>query len=217
MSKWIDPIYDRTQGDIDARAAKAFFNLLDWARIYGDTRQIQAVVNVMLALDIPVTDQAQPIITTIPTVESINAMIADIERLRVAAAMPTSLVTPLKVDYKAGPSQDAPDFNAVNAWERDIYLIRALLATAAEQALYCGAFNCGQDRLVANGFRTWRGYVADANNLYRLPRMGASAGAGLTRQNRWRSLVDHHKQTPRANVAVCGTSLLRQNSWRKYA
>ena len=217
MPKWIDPIDDRTQADINARTAKAFINVLDWARIYGDVRYAQAVVNAMLALNIPVTDLVQPTITTIPSVDDVNAMIADIERLRVAASLPISQVVALKTDYKAGPSQDAPDYRAVNDWERDLRLIRDLLAVAAEQALYCGAFNCGQDRIIANSFRPWRGYVLEAGPSPRLPRLGAKAGANLMRQNHWSSSADHWRMTPRCNVACAGASSIRQNSWRRYA
>lgn len=217
MSKWIEPIYDRTALDITNRTPKAFFNILDWARIYGNTQQVQAVINIMLALDIPVTDLSAPSILTIPTADDINALAANIERLRAAAALPTAAgVSVIKTDWKSGSGADAPDFNTVNDWERDLALIRSLTATAAEQALYCGAFDCGAPWMIAHSFQPWRGYVPNANDLRRVPRLSTVAGAGLTRQNRWRSLVNHHKQTPRSNVAACGASLIRQNSWRKY-
>jgi hypothetical protein len=218
MDKWIDPIFDRDQDDIATRTAKAFFNVADWIRINGNTQQVQAVVNIMLGLSIPVTSLPEPSITTIPSVDDVNAFILNIERLRSAAAMPvgTGLV-PLKVDYKAGASADAPDYNAVNDWERDVYLIRECLREAVEQVIYCGSFNCGQARLWAVNWRHWQGYVPDANDAHRMIRLGSKVGQGFTRQNRWRSLINRHRRVARCGLSTCGASIIRQNGFRRYA
>jgi hypothetical protein len=217
MNKWVEPITDRTAVDVAARAPKAFFNVSDWVRIYGNTQQIQAVVNVMLALSIPVTALAEPTITTLPKVEDINAFIANIERLRAAACLPTGTgVLPLKTDYKAGNSADAPDYQAVNAWERDLLLIRECLVQAAEQVISCGVANCGQARILQVGWRSWQGYAPDANDPRRLIRAGAVMGASLTRQNKWRSAIDHHQRVTRCGSSVCGAGLTLQNGFRRY-
>ena len=215
---WNEPIYDRTANDVAQRLPKGFFNVADWVRINGNTRQVQAIVNIMLSLNLPFTELAQPSITTIPSVEDINAFVANIERLRAAAYLPVSTgVTPLKTDYKAGNSADAPDYNAVNAWERDLALIRELLVNAANDLIYCGVSNCGQVRPWASRFRNWQGYVPEAIDYRRVPRLGLAAGTGLTRQNRWRSPVDNTRRAPRAGVMVLGTGITRQNGFRRYA
>jgi hypothetical protein len=217
MSKWVEPIIDRTAADVSERTPKAFFNVADWVRINGNTQQIQAVVNVMLALNIPVAALAQPTLTTIPSVEDINAFIANIERLRAAACLPVATgATPLKTDYKAGNSADAPDYVAVNAWERDLLLIRVCLVQAAEQVLYCGTFGCGSPRILQVSFRAWKGYAPDANDPRRLIRAGAVVGASLTRQNKWRSAINHHQRVTRCGASTIGAGLTLQNGFRRY-
>jgi hypothetical protein len=214
---WTSPVYDRTASDVAQRLPKGFFNIADWLRIHGNTEQVQAVVNVMLSLSIPVTALTPPTITTIPAVAEINAFIENIERLRAAACLPTATgAVALKYDYKGGNSADAPDFNAVNAWERDLELIRAGLAEAAEQVLTCGTFNCGSPRILQSGWRHWTGYVPEAVDYRRLIRSGATTGAGLTRQNRWRSPVDQRRRVLRCGMSVCGASSTRQSSFRRY-
>jgi hypothetical protein len=214
---WIEPIYDRTAADITNRTSKAFFNILDWVRIYGNTQQIQAIVNVMLSLSIPITRLTQPAITTIPAVADINSLIDNIEQLRVAACLPVATgAVSLKSNYLAGNSADAPDYIAVNTWEEDIQLIRECLHSAASQVVYCGMANCGQTHLIQVHWRKWR-YVFDANDPGRRIRTGAIMATSLNRQNKFRSLVDHHRRHTRCGISNCGSGLLRQNGFRRYA
>jgi hypothetical protein len=185
---WNSAIYDRTQLDLLLRTQKAFLNVSDWLRITGNTEQIQAVVRVFLALDIPLTPITPPTLTTWPKVEDINQLIENIDALREAACLPVSAgVIPLKHDYLAGNGSVAPDYNAVNAWERDLFLIRAQLAAASDYRVSCGVANCGQPRFFQSRFRAYPAYVPVAASPVRVPRCGlALAGSSLTQQNSFR-------------------------------
>jgi hypothetical protein len=215
---WTRPIYDRTSADIINRTSKAFLNVADWLRITNNTNLLRQLVQIMHGLTITPNTLVQPSITTFPAVDDINQLIENIEQLRTATNFPSaSGVVALKHDYKAGNAAVAPDYSAVNAWEQDLDYIRAYLRSAAEYYLYCGTFSSGADRTFANRWRPWRGYIKPAYDPTRYVRMGSSCGASLTWRNRWRSPVDQRSQTPRCGYAICGTRLLRQNGFRRYA
>lgn len=215
---WTKPVTDRTLADVLSRTEKAFFNVADWLRIYGNSEHVNTLVNKLLGLAIPFTTLTPPAITHFPTADEINALIANIDRLRQAAALPESSgVVPLKTDWQPGNGAAAPDYEDANDWERDLALVRALLITAVEQVIYCGTFNCGQPRMLQVGFRRWGGYVPEAYDPVRRVRMGSRAGTGLTRQNRWRSPVDRRRRVLRCGVGRVGEGATRQNGYRRYA
>jgi hypothetical protein len=188
MSRWIDAITDRTLTDILTRTAKAFINVSDWMRIYGNTEQVQAAIRLMLALEVPITELPEPVIAQFPDVADVNALIENIELLGQAACLPATIYSPLiKHDYVAGNGAVAPDYEDVNLWEQDLDTIRAMLARAVDQMVYCGVAGCGQERLWQARFRVWSGWVQPAASPVRSPRCGfVSCGSGLTRQNSWR-------------------------------
>jgi hypothetical protein len=215
--KWIDPVFDRTSTDVTQRLQKAFFNVSDWLRITGNTEYIRVITNIILSLGIQSTALEEPTISTLPRVADINQMIQNIDQIREAVCLPpASGVIALKHDYKAGNSADAPDYQAVNAWERDIQLIRDLLRSSVELTLSCGTFSAGQDRIWAVRWRPWTGFVKEAFDPRRLARPGSVCGSGLTRQNRWRSPIDHRKRITRCGFSACGAGWMRQNGFRRY-
>jgi hypothetical protein len=187
LNKWIDSISDRTALDIANRTSKAFLNVADWIRIYGNTQQAQAVVNILLALNIPLTPLIAPTTVAVPAVSDINTLIANIDLLRVAACLPSATgIATLKHDYQAGSSAIAPDYNAVNDWERDLQLIRDCLVTAVDYMVYCGVASAGQPRFWQAHFHTWA-WVPAASSPVRHLRCGlSSTGSGLLRQNYFR-------------------------------
>lgn len=214
---WNDPVYDRSQSDILARTSKAFLNVVDWIRINGNTQIIQVLVRVIAGVDVSLYELDEPVITDFPTADEINQFIENIENLRQEAAFPVeSGVVALKYDYLSGSGAVVPDFNDVNDWERDLAFIRDYLAASANYMRYCGTFNCGQPLYWQNRFRYFK-FVPDAYDPKRYPRMGATCGAGLTRQNRWRSPFDERVRRPRCGIVVCGTGMTRQNYFRRYA
>ena len=185
---WLEPITDRTADDIVNRTAKAFLNVADWLRIRGNTLQAQAVVNILMGLNVQVSDLASPAITTWPSASEINDLIGDIDTLREAAHLPASTgLVELKHDYLAGAGAVAPDYTDVNDWEQDLLLVRDGLAQAASYLVYCGVSGCGQARYWQARFRAWPGYVPPAASPVRRPLAGiAVAGSGYLRQNKFR-------------------------------
>jgi hypothetical protein len=190
MSRWVTPITDRSLADIQNRTVKAFLNVRDWVRIHGNTQQVQALIRILAGFEVPLTSLPTPAITHFPTADEINTLIADIDRLREAACLPPVLgVVALKHDYQPGLGAAAPDFEDVNAWEQDLLLIRNLFAQAAANLIYCGVAATGQPRFWQSRFRRPAYILADPSP----------------------------SRSPRTGPAVCGSGLIRQNSWRKYA
>jgi hypothetical protein len=151
---WTDPVTDRAMTDLLNRTAKGFLNVADWVRINANTEAVQALVDTLLALDVDLTTLTTPSITTHPTATEINQLIENIELLREAACLPAAAgVLPLKRDYQGGAGAIAPNYEAVNAWERNLSLLYALLVTASDYFVYCGVANAGQSRFWQNRFR----------------------------------------------------------------
>lgn len=185
---WTKPIYDRTDQDILNRTSKAFFNVSDWLRVNGNTQDVKTLVDIMLAIDVPFDDLgAAPQIAEFPSYARINALLGNIDSLRAEARLPAATgVVPIKHNYVPGSGAVAPDYKAVNDWERDLFLIRKLIVFACDYWLYTGTFNCGQTRWLQNGFRSWPHYIKSTSET-RIARAGVSGvGQSLTRQNKFR-------------------------------
>lgn len=185
---WTEPITDRTADDITNRTAKAFLNVVDWIRINGNARLVNTLVTVLRGLNIEFTELSQPVITTFPSTDDINAFIENIDRLREAAYMPAaSGLVALKHDYRAGMSGDSPDYQAVNDWEKDLELLRSLIVTSSDYMIYCGVAAPGQPRFWQVRWRINPNWVQPAASPVRRARSGAAAcGTGLMRQNQFR-------------------------------
>jgi len=180
-------IYDRTLVDVTNRTAKAFFNVSDWLRIFGNSKIANQLLNVYLSLAVPFTELSAPTITTFPAVADINTLIQNIDLVRAAAYLPVATgIVALKYDYVAGNGATAPDYTSVNAWEQDIQLIRDYLISSANYLINCGVGTCGQVRFWQVQFRSWI-YVSVAGSPVRRPRCGiVSSGSNLMRQTLWR-------------------------------
>lgn len=151
---WISPITDRAQSDIANRTSKGFFNVADWARIDGNTAEVQAVIASLLGLTVNLDDVDAPVITQFPTVTEINALIANIEAVRAGACLPVGVgLTVLKTDWQPGSGAPAPNYETVNDWERNLLLLYTLLPYAADYAVRCGVAAVGQPRFWQARFR----------------------------------------------------------------
>lgn len=187
MSRWNDPITDRTQADIINRTQKAFFNVADWLRIHENTDQARVIVEVLAGIDIDLIPLDAPTIYSFPTVTEINYLIENIEVLRVAAALPGSAgLVDLFDDYQAGAGAIAPDYNAVNNWEQNLLLVHDLLVHAVDYLVYAGVAQAGQTRSWQNRYRRWAFVPAAASPARRVRAGLATAGAGLQRNNSYR-------------------------------
>jgi hypothetical protein len=143
---WVTPITDRVLADIAARNSKAFFNVADWTRIYGNETVVRDLISTLLGVTVTLTSLSTPSTTTFPAVADVNAFIANIEACRVAAALPEAIAVPLKCDYVGGPSEEAPDYLDVNDWENDLLQIYTLLPAAVDYGISCGVAAAGQPR-----------------------------------------------------------------------
>ena len=121
---WITPITDRTTTDIGARTSKAFFNIVDWVRVYGNSEQIHALSEALLLIDIDFTSLTAPTITQFPSADDINTLVENIDLVRESAALPAALApSALDHTYLEGTSAAAPSFEDVNAWEKALETI----------------------------------------------------------------------------------------------
>lgn len=150
---WVKPITDRTSADILARTAKAFFNIADWSRITGNCVEAQTVIEQLTGVVVALTSLTEPTVTTFPRAEDINALVENIERLRVAAGLPVAVAPVLSHAYTGGAGSPAPDYQAVNQWEAVLDAIYTLLPHAYDYAVSCGVAAAGQPRLWQARFR----------------------------------------------------------------
>lgn len=186
MTTYTTPIFDRTVDDISARTAKAFFNLSDWMRVYGNAQIVNAIVSALnghIAFDTVV----EPTITTIPTVTELNTLLANIERLRVGSGLPPiEGITSIKHDWIEGSAADAPDYLDANDWEKVLDVIFHSVVLSTDYRVYCGVAGAGQPRLYQARWRV-HGWVPDSVSPVRRARTGvATTNTGLTRNNSFR-------------------------------
>jgi hypothetical protein len=185
---WLEPITDRTATDIADRTSKAFFNVIDWLRIYGNATIVNAIANVVLGTEIAFyTNVIEPTITTIPSVADLNILLANIERVRIVFGLPAVTgLTELKTYWLGGANADAPDYLNVNDWEHNVQLLRDLLRIIANHRISCGVPNVGQSRLWQHRFRLFA-WVPEAGSPVLRTRTGIGrAGVDLIRNNMFR-------------------------------
>lgn len=185
---WISPIFDRSADDITNKTKKAFFNVLDWIRVNGNTDHLNTIIEAMLGVSIDFTELDEPNILSIPTADEINTFIQNIENIRLYLGYPTSTgIVALKTNWLSGTSAPTPDYNVVNSWEKDLSLLRELLIKSIEVYIYCGVSSCGQQRFWQARFRQWQNYILPEDTWTRYARCGVtSAGTSLTFQSRFR-------------------------------
>ena len=141
-------ITDRTQADITARNAKAFFNVADWRRIDNNSQFVKALFDAQYGTTVDRTATTEPAVGDFADVDDINALAGNIEALRVAASFLPSAVglVEVKDDYDTGVGSVAPDYEAVNTWERTLSLIDEYVFNAAEYyAIYGVSWDGGSD------------------------------------------------------------------------
>jgi hypothetical protein len=120
---YVTPITDRTAADIAARNSKAYMNVADWTRIYGNSQLVNSLATVIRNEIILFNALALPTITTIPTVAYVNTMLANIDRLRLAVADVLPDLTEVKDDWLAGSGNPSPNYIDANLWESTLHAI----------------------------------------------------------------------------------------------
>jgi hypothetical protein len=214
MPNFITPIYDRTYADILNRANKAYFNVDDWVRIYGNSQIINTILSALFGTPITFNTLSVPDINTIPSATNINDFVDNIENLREYLSL--SPLEELTTTWLSGSSAAAPDYEDVNAWERSLDVLFYLLPAALNYSVTCGVGAVGQPRFYQARWRVYSGWVQSINSIKRAPRTGkAISGTSFTRQNYFR--MDGYKYYTRMNVASCGQSLVLSHRFRRYA
>jgi hypothetical protein len=101
------------------RTAASFWNVADWARVYGNSQLVSALAEIELGSPIAFTSLTAPTITTIPAVADFNLFLANIENIRVAVvgeSIPGTLIA-IKDDWEAGPDKTSLSYGHANLWE----------------------------------------------------------------------------------------------------
>lgn len=188
MSEFITPIFDRTHADITNLTAKAYMNVADWLRIYGNAKLAARLVATLNGYPIQFDEVAAPTIYTFPKVEDLNLILANIERVRVAANLPpTTGLIQVVANWAAGYNEDSPGYEDANTWERVIALVVGAMQATADHKVQCGIAYPGQPRFWQNRFIKHR-WVQPAASPVRRHRCGLTrCGASLMRNNRWRN------------------------------
>ena len=122
-------ITDRDSDDIIAQNSKAFFNVADWTRIYGNSLE----VNTLLATNIYTLDFdtiTTPTTADIPLQAELNVLLANIERMRLWSSIYLNayITDPLFVEVKDDwASGQAQSYTHANSWEKVLDLLHDYL------------------------------------------------------------------------------------------
>lgn len=151
---YVTPVLDRQLSDITGRTAKAFINVADWERIYGNAQEVNALVVSTFGKAVAFDTLTAPTIDTIPTVAEFNVLLANIERIRLNSNLPaiTGLVE-IKYDWIAGSNEDSPDYLTANSWEQVLDIVYNAVPIAADYWIPCGVAASGQPRFWQHRFR----------------------------------------------------------------
>ena len=125
---YVTAITDRTQSDIALQNSKAYFNVADWVRIYGNSQEVKSHLISEFGASIVLLALTSPSTATIPDTTNTNKLLANIEVLRVWVVSnlgfyPTELDTEIVDDYSAGQNETSPNFSDVNRWENHLDLM----------------------------------------------------------------------------------------------
>lgn len=171
MSSYQNAITDRSEIDIEFLTDKAYQNVSDWVRLYGNAKAARGLVQAILGISIDFDTVPTMDRYGIPTFAQLNTILANIERIRLAADLPADpeLVN-VNVGWGYGAVSDAPTYEDVNSWERVLEIIELAMKPIADAAMY-----------------PW---VANAVTPVRRARCGiAKFGANLTFNNRFRKYL----------------------------
>lgn len=151
---WVSPIYDRAAADITNKTSKAYFNVADWTRIYDNSLIVRDDLVTLYGYAITFTTLTTPTTATIPSASLINSLILNIERARLASGLPLGIgLAVLKTDWPEGINASAPDYEDVNDWERNLYILHVYPTYANDYRVCCGVTATGRARFWQNKFR----------------------------------------------------------------
>lgn len=153
---YITPIFDRTIVDIQTKTPKAFLNVSDWNRIYGNAAYASNYVATLFGVAIPFDVISAPDTFSFASVADVNKLLANINRIPVTIDLAPDTISRLSLVYwMAGPYVKAPDYEAVNRWEYIIDQIIVICTVTASYWVHSGVGACGQTRFWQNRFRSY--------------------------------------------------------------
>lgn len=180
-------ITDRSPADIAAQTTKAFFNVLDWQRIYNNAEVTKQIVDFLLGLNITFNTVGSVSITTIPTVAELNTLLANINRIYQASGLQTTLGLELiKEDWQDGTTVQSPNYINANEWENLVNKIFTSITPVFDYRIYCGVAGAGQLRFYQHRWRVYPWVAESANPVRRLRTGRGVMGRSLTFQNKFR-------------------------------
>ena len=163
--RYTTPITDRTAADVTNKTSKVYFNIADWLRVYNNTQVTKALVDFLLSTSVTFDTLSTPTTETIPTITEFNTLLANIERIRLAAEPTVTGLSEIKDDWTAGPGAPSPDYLNANDWENVLDVIYNTIGTES-------------------GYTDW---VEDSITPVRRARAGIStSGRGLMYNNGFR-------------------------------
>jgi len=183
--KYINPVMNRNADDIENQTSKAYFNVVDWQRIYNNALFVRYIVEIIRQNTSVFTTIATPNMASIPSVDDLNTLIANINLIGGASEL-TDL-NDLKANWKENNAYENPDYENANEWEQQLEYIRSMMIeNAAQYMIYAGVGNAGQARFWQVRWRTF-GFVQPSTAPVRLARTGiATCNTNLTINNGFR-------------------------------
>jgi hypothetical protein len=179
---WLKPITDRTSEDIVNRTSKAFFNVVDWVRIYGNASIVAALINFLHNAGIDYETLPEPTCQTIPTVTEYNHFLEVINVAKWEKYV-NAILSPINTQYVEGAGGTSPNYEDINEIERNIEIMRSFILRQMHYLVYAGVGAAGQSRMWQIRFRMFA-FVPDSPTPVRRPRTGVTqAGIGMRRQN----------------------------------
>jgi len=146
---YLEPVTDRSASDIVAKNSKAYFNVLDWIRIYGNALYVNNEIATVLFTALPFTTISYPTVNSIPKVADFNALIANIEVMRLFVNGFGAAVSPITVlVWKSGFGEAAPSYIDVNQWELTIDLIKQFVDPLSVNYIICGLAVTGSQMIL---------------------------------------------------------------------
>lgn len=155
------PIFDRTQADVDNRTKKGFFNVSDWNRVVNNLITLRDYLKKNFTKG-PTTHQpwAPGISASLnnsylvdksrfPTAEMLNTVAKSIDDLRMGVTLISQGWQTIYQSYTAGKTGtgNMMDFNELNRWEQDLEIEERVLTGIVEMWTYSGdaggSYYCG--------------------------------------------------------------------------
>ena len=136
---YVTPVTNRTAG------SPGYFNVADWARIYGNALYVNGAIFTHTGNQLPFTVISTPTTSSIPQVSDFSNLLANI---RVMYNL-VSIISPIQGittwSYSSGAGATPPNWNDVNQWELCIDAMNNLVSSIFHELLISGQATSGGD------------------------------------------------------------------------